>query len=464
MRRTVEERIRSFLAELSPRARALLTGAVEAAVARGETDPTLLVILAAAAPRPAGIPLPPAPDVWLAGAGGSHDLRRAFFAPLAPFLIDAPGLPSRPGRILVESAFGIWNWLEREALASEIAGAMAYDEPAAEAAAALRARVFARAEEEIAAARRVPKGILRLEAALGGEEPLKDLQRLPVAFEVAEGPAATLLAALPASIAPEPAALRAAAQAVAAAAGEKPEHLPWLYAAMVHRLPSPVLLPRLAIALAGSSSPIALAGSPHGAAIDLLVTEIEAEAARLVRDRGDRRPVAPCSAAIARFHALVHETAAILDLAKAPRWAGRLAAAKTRISAEIEREIDGAGGLVRRVLGKRGGADAPDAADLADAERALAFLAAGEAAKESLALNQSLATLSRDVGKSLSGYLDPLLNSLRRLSPADRETALPRVDAGIRLAELHFGAEYAASLRRIRAAALGPAARLARAS
>src|SRR5262245_12570434 len=99
------DRLRQFLRELSSGARALLMAELERAVLRGDEIPggDMLLHEVRAAMRDAGdrVPRigPPA---------------RAFFRPLEPFLIDAPGDRKAPGRIARATLEPIWTWISRD--------------------------------------------------------------------------------------------------------------------------------------------------------------------------------------------------------------------------------------------------------------------------------------------------------------------------------------------------------------
>ena len=130
-------------------------------------------------------------------------------------------------------------------------------------------------------------------------------------------------------------------------------------------------------------------------------------------------------------------------------------------AAEIEPEIAGAAALARRILGSAArptevGAPPPGAAE--EAERAIQFVHFATSARESLALNGSLMVVRREIDQACAALLDPLMDRLRRSSGPEHQAASARAEAAIRLAEIHLGPDYGAALRRMKAAALQPAA------
>jgi hypothetical protein len=96
------DRLRDYLRELKPEARALLMAELERGRLRGEELPAIGVILQElrdAAPHGRALP------------SRIGDPQRLFFAPLAPFLIDDRSGRKRPGRIARMSLEPIWRWL-----------------------------------------------------------------------------------------------------------------------------------------------------------------------------------------------------------------------------------------------------------------------------------------------------------------------------------------------------------------
>src|ERR1043166_6325720 len=96
------DRLRAYLRELNPGARALLMAELEGGRLRGDELPAVGLILQElreAAPHEHALP----PRVG--------DPQRLFFAPLEPFLVDDKSGRKRPGRIARMSLEPIWRWL-----------------------------------------------------------------------------------------------------------------------------------------------------------------------------------------------------------------------------------------------------------------------------------------------------------------------------------------------------------------
>jgi hypothetical protein len=170
------ERLRDYLRELRPEARALLMAELERGRLRGDELPAAGLILAelrSAAPRKRALP----PRVG--------DPQRLFFAPFEPFLVDDTSGRKHPGRIARTSLEPIWRWIETDLIQIE---AKAYAEQAARFLLAKetgRADQLARAFQDHAVNRiaetlgRIevdPKARQRLAGHIGTPQALEDLR------------------------------------------------------------------------------------------------------------------------------------------------------------------------------------------------------------------------------------------------------------------------------------------------
>ncbi|MEI9803809.1 MAG: hypothetical protein WDN48_04200 [Pseudolabrys sp.] len=106
------ERLRQFLCELSPSARALLIGELERSLSRGDEV------------GGAGLILQELRHVMRDQRDGALRLgncSRLFFKPLEPFLVDDRSDHKHPGRVARTSLEMLWTWIRRDLL-SEDAG------------------------------------------------------------------------------------------------------------------------------------------------------------------------------------------------------------------------------------------------------------------------------------------------------------------------------------------------------
>jgi hypothetical protein len=167
---------------------------------------------------------------------------------------------------------------------------------------------------------------------------------------------------------------------------------------------------------------------------------------------------------VTRYRRLVRGLSAEVDLKQNTRWSRRLAAAKVNASSQLEQEVSRADGLTRQVLRTRlvtGDIPtlAPDILD--DAERALRVLNMATTAGDVLSLNALVASARRDIDRAFEALIDPLINALRTTQGEERERHLERCDGAIRLAGIHYGAEFEAILQRSRNVAISGRAKVA---
>ncbi len=107
MGETSNDRLRTYLGQLPPRAQALLMREFERAIERGEDTAVAKLVLEQLRKVARGgeedAPEPPR----------SEDAARLFFRPLEPFLVDGK-VPIRQGQIRRASLMPVWQWLVRD--------------------------------------------------------------------------------------------------------------------------------------------------------------------------------------------------------------------------------------------------------------------------------------------------------------------------------------------------------------
>jgi hypothetical protein len=425
----VEARLKDFLETLSPEARSML--------ARGAGND----------PSPIADPLL-ARAIAAIGAPPDQSLSEAFFAPVATFLVDGQPAEPQTGRIPKSSAEAFWTWVSRDLLPEEVGAAGPGD------AAAMRPRILAAARDAIDTAIH-ERDRLRLIGQLGGERQYRDAEAILNAFGHA-GWVAAFVATLPQLIGREDIeGATAVTAAVTRLAAERPREIAWGLAGLLPRFESPALMALLVASLNGTAEAAPAAAGPYGAAIDLVLGELDIIAERLRAARG-RNDDAGMVEALSVFAAVARDAEAALDIAGSQRWGARLARLKTTVSAQITEAIGLTPGLTRRILSLRGQSAAHDPAIAEDAERGLRLVVAATRGRDSLAVNQLLQSVRRELDQSFEVLLPPLFDSLRRGHGQERVNLLGRVDAAIRLAAVYLGEDFAAALRRSRQAALIP--------
>ena len=121
-------KLRGFLRELTPRARAMLLAELERSESRGEPMPGMDLIIrelreaegatAPAAAAPAAAPAPPAQPAAAQPADDSQ-AAQLFFAFLEPFFVDDDPEHPHMGRLPRAVATPIWEWICRDLLPAE---------------------------------------------------------------------------------------------------------------------------------------------------------------------------------------------------------------------------------------------------------------------------------------------------------------------------------------------------------
>jgi hypothetical protein len=450
-----ENRMRSMLAGVSPAARALLLArGADRAIAHPDPD----------IPPRHGDDLSPSSSPTAMShepAREPESIRDVFFQPIFPFICRARMPGREPGRIPWADCERIWTWIARD-LAQAETGSAERGMPAA--GDALRDTLLGRAYEAASAVESSTVGRRRLSTQIGSDDGYAVLADILAAFHHA-GWVADAIATLPPSLTREQIDRRPGAlSAIAAAIREHKTEGAWLYSAALTRLEDAGSLARIAVLLANTDRDEELARNPHGPAVDILLSEIEIEVERLHALRSSRAPVPAMERSVTRYRRLVRGLSAEVDLKQNTRWSRRLAAAKVNASSQLEQEVSRADGLTRQVLRTRlvtGDIPtlAPDILD--DAERALRVLNMATTAGDVLSLNALVASARRDIDRAFEALIDPLINALRTTQGEERERHLERCDGAIRLAGIHYGAEFEAILQRSRNVAISGRAKVA---
>src|SRR5712691_1531343 len=170
------DRLRDYLRELNPQARALLMAELERGRLRGDDLPAIdrvLQELRSAAPGKRALP----PRIG--------DPQRLFFAPFEPFLVDDQPDRKHPGRIARASLEPIWRWIsadlmpvEATAFAEQAGRLLLADETgdAEQLARAFQDRAVQRVEETLAACDTDLKARRRLAGRIGPPQALEDVR------------------------------------------------------------------------------------------------------------------------------------------------------------------------------------------------------------------------------------------------------------------------------------------------
>jgi hypothetical protein len=443
------DRLRDYLRELNPEARALLMAELERGRLRGDELPAIGLILQElrdAAPHECALP----PRVG--------DPQRLFFAPVEPFLIDDRSGRKRPGRVTRISLEPIWRWVSADLIPAE---ASAYSEQAKRhllAGETGKAEALARAQQDEAVTRIEAalanidadvKARRRLAGRIGTPNALEELRDV-LAILKARDALATLAARLP--------------QHIRNLADEQLENVKALldsplarrsdtslYALLLamSRLGSRWHLIRLAVRSAETDVAARIALTPAALAVTLVLDDLELQAMQL-REELEGRDLARAVGLLKDIHDGVRGLRTELDLAGDHAWGRQLAAMRAEVSAVIERHIVAVPGRVHRLLRPRSAAEAVrsglDRHDVAEVEALIDLVNACRTYAAELAVNEATLRVHSQLQHYLDTGMPALLDGLRQAGPGERTFRQSQADAAVRFAAKIFGPDYAAVL------------------
>jgi hypothetical protein len=378
---------------------------------------------------------------------------RVFFRPVEPFLVDRDPVRHQTGRIARSALGPIWQWIARDLIPDEarrygeaiVAPLLVGDERAvADICDAFQGVAAARISAALADAADDEAADLRLNAQLGGPRVRADLadiavilrhrtvlsmldRRMPAAIRnVGDEQLENLLALLDA-----PPVRREGLQAFAAAL-------------LIGRLANPAHLVRIAVR--GGETDIAskLAGGRFAGLIDLVVGEIEAEAAAMPAALREGADVA--AARVKDLHDAIRVLRTDLDLSGENPWTRRLAALRTDLARALGAEVETLPGRIRRILKLRSGAETGlvlDEVEVSAIEAGLDLLAACRSAAAEIAMNEITLRVYSDIQSFLEGGSTALIDAFRVQAPGDNVYRKRQIQAAVRFTAKVFGTSYA---------------------
>jgi hypothetical protein len=441
------DRLRDYLRELKPEARALLMAELERGRLRGDELPAIGVILQElreAAPHERALP----PRIG--------DPQRLFFASLEPFLVDDRSGRKRPGRVARGSLEPIWRWLGTDLMAAEtsayveqtkrhlLAGEV---EKADALARALQDEAVTRIEAALAAVDGDVRARRRLAGRIGTPNALEQLRDILAVFKARDA-----LAAVGARLAPH----------IRNLADEQVENVKALldsplvrqrdlalYALLLvmSRLGARWHLIRVAVSSAETDVAARIVHTPAALAITIVLDDIELQTMQL-REALDGHDVDRAVVLLKEIHDGARGLRTELDLSGDQPWGRQLAAVRAEVSALLENQIVAVPGRVHRLLRPRPRSEGAtlDANEVGEVEALIDLLNACRTYAAELAVNEATLRAHSQLQHYLDSGMAPLLDGLRQASPGERAFRQAQVDAAVRFAAKIFGSEYAAVL------------------
>jgi hypothetical protein len=448
------ERLREYLRNLKPEARALLIAELERAQLRGD-DMTGSELVLEELRRTIRVEAQRVPRIG--------DAARLFFMPFEPFLIDAPADHKRVGRIARLSLEPIWGWIGRDLMPAE-AKALTEDinrallagdkTKADQLVRALHERAILRMRETLATVGTDEKAQRRLAIQVGTPRATDDVATLLHVLEVREM-LADLAKRLPNYVRVfereviEQAKVHidtaGAAKSLGGDAARKADVIRYGLVLLMGRLAAPWQIIRLATRVAESDVAARVAETPYAVAVAIVLSEMEATVSEL---RTALRNGKPVTSMLKELHGAARGLRTEMDLSVESTWSRQLAAIRSDVSNLLKSEIDAAPGRVRRLLRPPPGKEirpgsTVDSIEVDDVQARVEFVNACRNYAGELALSEVTLRAYSELTQYLETGTRVLLDALRHAEAAERPFRQSQVEAAIRLCRSLFGADYA---------------------
>ncbi|WP_298259117.1 hypothetical protein [Bradyrhizobium sp.] len=450
MSQTPTERLRDYLARLSPGAQALLMREFERAIERGEDASVANLVLE---------------ELRKIVRGGNDDARprtdnpdRILFHSLEPFLVDGNAAP-RSGQIRRSSLLPVWQWLAREAtpaLAGEFEAALARgpDSGTTPEIEAVSRKLQLAAVEAMHAAATPEPGVdnRRTLSRIGPTDVVEDLPSIAFVLQAREA-FETLNSRLPSYLRIfNDIQVSSVLSALNVPSLQSPQLLPFALSMVIQRLAEPWQIIRLATRTASSDDEMRVASTPYGIAVTIALHDLSRLAATLRADIRRSR-FGEVAEHLKTLHDGVRGLRTELDLRNDSAWGRQLAAIRSDISSALQSEIDSVPGRVRRLLRQRTDKDiavgaAINSGDVDETRALIEFVAVCRTYASELAINEVTMRTYSDLQHYVEQSTEALVQSLRGSDGKGRAYRQMQVAAAIRFCDVLFGADYAALMSR----------------
>ena len=442
------EKLRAYLRELKPGARALLIAELERGVLHGTS--------------PAGAEMVLSELRRSLREGQSKSVRfgdpaRLFFQPLEPFLVDDVPDHKHRGRIARSALEPLWLWVSNTLIPAETRAYAEHVEHALGAGDTDSAEGQARGFQDLVAARITQmldgaddKERRRLNVQLGTSRALADVQALRGILNARDG-LAMLGSQLPGHITSlaGPALEGVKAQLDSPVAAKSDLFLYSLVLVM-SKLAAPWQLLRLATRAANSDTAKRVAETPYAVAVQIVLEEVDRRVRELAADLKSGRGVA-VSALLKEVHDALRGLRSELDMSSELAWSKQLSTLRADVSRILTAEIELMPGRVRRLIRPRPAKEIVqgsklDADEVAETEALVGFVATCRNYAGELAINEVTQRTFGELQQFLETGTSTLLDALRGASGGERAFRQSQIDAAVRFCAKVFGQEYASLL------------------
>jgi hypothetical protein len=442
------ERLRTFLRDLKPGARALLIAELERGLLNGSGLPGAEIVLAE---------LRRSLRHNQSKTARFDDPARLFFQPIEPFLVD-DGPDHKHGARIARSALEpLWLWItntltpeDSRPYVEQVEQALLTGdtETAEKCSHAFQDRVVQCITQMLEAAS--DKGRRRLSVQLGTARALDDARTLHGILQARD--ALTLFGTqLPGHIASLSGPMLDGIKShLDTQFGDKPSQLIYSLVLVMSRLTSPWQLIRLATKAAGSDDAKRIAETPYAIAVNIVLDEVDRKVRELATDLKSGRGIA-VSALLKEVHDALRGLRSEIDLSPESAWGRQLTAVRAEVSKLLAAEIELSPGRVRRLVRLRpsretASASVLDVDEVAEVELLVGFVVTCRSYAGELAINEVAQRTFNDLQQILDIGTRTLLDALRGATGAERTFRQSQLDAAVRFCAKVFGQEYASLL------------------
>lgn len=442
------EKLRAYLRELKPGARALLIAELE----RG--------LLTGASPAGAELVLSELRRSLREGSSKSArfgDPARLFFQPIEPFLVDDGPDHKHRGRIARSALEPLWLWIGHAIMPEDV---KAYSEQVEQALGAgdtdtaeHQARVFQ--DRAVARIAQMLEGAddkerRRLSIQLGTARALDDVQAL-CGILIARDGLAMLSTQLPGHInALTGPVLENVKAQVDTPVAAKSDLFLYSLVLVMSKLASPWQLIRLATRAANSDDAKRIAETPYAVAVQIVLEEVDRRVRELSADLKSGRGIA-VAALLKEVHDALRGLRSEIDMPSESAWGKQLTTLRAEVSKILTAEIELMPGRVRRLIRPRPSKEITsgsklDADEISETEALIGFVAACRNYASELAVNEVTQRTFNELQQLLETGARTLVDALRGAAPGERSFRQSQVDAAVRFSAKVFGRDYASTL------------------
>jgi hypothetical protein len=446
------DRLRGFLQDLKPEARAKLIGELERGMLHGQDVVGAQIILAELrrSLRDSG------DDALRLG-----DPARMFFKPIEPFLVDDAPDHNHRGRIARTTLQPFWLWVRNTLLPEDArayseqleAARLANDQDRAEQLTrGFQDRAAGAMQQTLANLQNDERERRKLAMQLGTLQAVQDITTVSAILRQRDA-LALLEAQLPGAISNfSGSMLEEVKDLIDVPSVAKSDLFLYALVLVMGRLAAPWSLIRLATKAAGGDIATRVAETPYALTVELVLDEVERQVRQAKSDLKSGRNTA-VSLLLKEIHDAVRGLRSELDLSIESRWGKQLAAIRSEISNALTAEVELMPGRVRRLLRPRPSKEiAPSSKlevdEVAEAEALIELLVACRNYAGELAISEVTQRTLNELQKLLDTGTRTLLDALRAAGPDDRSFRQSQIEAAVRFCAKVFGHDYAAAMAR----------------